>query len=205
MALTNVYVSVASGDDDAEEADDGTGFTRTGTTLTPTQNSVAALRNNVGLRFANVVVPRGAIIHTAKLVVDVVDDSSESPKLDILAEAADDAVDFLSDADVTSRTRTAASVSWSDDNIGQGIKRSPDIAAVLQEVVNRPGFLSGNAIVLFLDGKDVADLQAMVFASVEHATGAPARLELQHGTPEGTPVLTIAIDVIKGPDRVLPG
>ncbi len=181
-----VQVSVLAGNDDAEEADDGTSFTRTGSTLTPVSSATDFIRNNVGLRFIAIGIPKGSNIIAATLDVDIVNSGSDDMHVDILAEAVADAVDFLATADVTSRARTTTSVLWSVADLGQGIAISPDFAAVVQEVVNLPTW-SSNAMVIFLDGLTAPEIGSCIMAPFEHATGAPAQLTITYETTRVVP------------------
>ncbi len=65
----------------------------------------------------------------------------------LYAHDADSPSDFSSDATLNERTRTAASTSWSANNTGLGWQTSPSIVAVIQEIVDRGGWASGNALV----------------------------------------------------------
>ena len=58
---------------------------------------------------------------------------------------------------VSSRSRTTASVSWSPaawTAVGQAgpEQRTPNIAPVIQELVNRSGWSSGNSLVIIITG-----------------------------------------------------
>lgn len=117
----------------------------------------------LGLRFTEINLSQGETIdsayilfhaHEGKLATDVAD-------LDIYGEATDDAVtfdnaNFNSNYLLTDRPYTSASVNWVVDEawtIWQPY-RTPDIAPIIQEIVNRPGWSSGNALALILEGKD---------------------------------------------------
>jgi hypothetical protein len=59
--------------------------------------------------------------------------------------------------DLSSRTRTSASVSWSPEpwevaGERSARQRTPDLAALIQEVVDRPDWHEGNALVLLISG-----------------------------------------------------
>ena len=59
--------------------------------------------------------------------------------------------------DLSSRTRTAASVTWSPEpwevvDEHSERQRTPDLAALIQEVVDRPDWQEGNALVLLISG-----------------------------------------------------
>jgi len=84
---------------------------------------------------------------------------STATSLVVEGEAADDAVPFDPDVrwHVSSRARTSASVGWTPSpwsTIGEAgpDQRTPDLAAVIQEIVGRPGWSAGNALVLIVTG-----------------------------------------------------
>jgi hypothetical protein len=76
----------------------------------------------------------------------------------VTAEAADNAGPIASTAfGLSSRSRTTASVAWAPPRwlvVGAaGIgERTPDLAPVVQEVVNRPGWAPGNALLVLVTG-----------------------------------------------------
>jgi len=154
--MPTLNLQVAASADDAEEKDDGTGFGSTATTEFLQANANAANRSNLGFRFTNVTIPQGSTIDTATLQL-YCDDSTgkyDDIRCDVLAEDVDNAVDFSTDPDVTSRVRTTASVLWAQDNCAVGWESAPDIKTVVQEVTDRGGWASGNAFVILCDGRD---------------------------------------------------
>tara|TARA_Y100000593_G_scaffold58220_1_gene108213 strand:- start:4613 stop:5080 length:468 start_codon:yes stop_codon:yes gene_type:complete len=100
-------------------------------------------------RFENVVVPQGATIDSAYIKLDW----EGGEEVDFLV-AAVDVDDFDQPTDNTYAahdTETTASVTWSiplegSQNSGLYFKTSPDIKTVIQEIVDRTGWSSGNAI-----------------------------------------------------------
>ncbi|MBC7262868.1 MAG: metallophosphoesterase [Chloroflexi bacterium] len=102
-----------------------------------------------GFRFRDITIPRGAIITSASLVVQNKDYTAGEMTVRIYAEDVDRGVDFQL-LTLSERPRTSAYVTWHlpADQIIFGT--SPDLAAVIQQIVNRPGWQSGNAINLLL-------------------------------------------------------
>lgn len=109
---------------------------------------------NGGFRYTNVTIPAGATIESATTDIYVI--TNDDPNLNIYAEAVDNAVNFSTDADVTDRATTTASAQWTDTAIGTGFITSPDFTAVIQEIVDRGGWASGQSIVLLLKGRNDA-------------------------------------------------
>ena len=112
----------------------------------------------VGMRFQGVAVPQGASITNAYLQFEVDEATSVATSLTIRAEASDSAPSFsATHADISSRPTTAAAVGWSPPpwpakNEAGPDQRSPDLAAVIQEIVDRPGWTAGNSLVLIVMG-----------------------------------------------------
>lgn len=146
-----LILQVGTGVDDAREADDGANFSHSSSLLSSSSNTDASIRWNSGMRFTGVTI-RGTIIGVAYLTIVPFNTSGDDPNVDIHAEDVDNAVDFSTNADVTSRVRTGASEPWIDIEIGVGSVNSPSIVSVLQELADR-GTFADVAAVLFFDGK----------------------------------------------------
>lgn len=147
--------SVAASSDDATEKPNGT-VSRTGNTGVGSTSG----NSHAGLRFTNVTVSNAAAIADAKLTLVVNTSSIDTPKLYIYGEATDSAAEFtLSSYNISGRSLTTAKVLWNvpSPGTGSGTVETPDIAAIIQEIVNRPGWTSGNniAIIMVDDGGDI--------------------------------------------------
>jgi hypothetical protein len=109
----------------------------------------------VGIRFRNVQIPQGATIASAYLEFRADESQSGSTSLVFQGQAANNPSSFSStDYDISSRSRTAASMSWNNVPAWSrnGIYQTPDMANVVQEIVNRSGWSSGNAMVFIITG-----------------------------------------------------
>lgn len=174
---------VASNDDAEERLSDGA-MRRTSTDLELIDDTGDFGPQTVGIRFADIPVPQGAVIVSAVLELWVDETDSAPTSLVVRAEAADDAAAFGAGAfDISSRPLTAAAASWSAlpawSTVGE-VRQSVDLFAVVQEVIDRPGFASGNALVLVVTGS--GERTAVAFDG--DAAMAPV-LRLEYG---GTPV-----------------
>ncbi len=113
----------------------------------------------VGIRFTDVAIPAGATITGARIQFTVDETSSEATTLAIYGEASDNASTFRDrDFNISSRPKTARRVAWSPAPWSQvaraGAEQStPNLAAVVQEIVNRPGWEKGNAIAFIITGQ----------------------------------------------------
>ena len=110
----------------------------------------------MGMRFTDVTIPQGSQIDSAYVEVYAHEDETDLAKITIWAEATDDAATFDLNNLITSRTKTTAQVTWncSEQWTMWQKYRSEDFASVVQEIVNRVGWNSGNAIAIVFEGED---------------------------------------------------
>jgi len=107
-------------------------------------------------RFQNVTIPQGETINSAILTVYAHEDESDEAIITVYGEAIDDSPAFEEDEALADRTYTTASVDWtcSENWTMWEPYDSPDLAAIIQEIVNRPEWQSGNSLTLFMQGVD---------------------------------------------------
>ncbi|MBI2891216.1 MAG: hypothetical protein HYY13_10590 [Nitrospirae bacterium] len=108
----SVSIRVSVSADDAEE-DTGTGaVNRTSSDLELTTDG--GVVQQVGMRFLNVTVPKAAVITNAYVEFETDETGSSSTNLTFNGHAADNAAVFTStNYDISSRTKTTATVTWS--------------------------------------------------------------------------------------------
>jgi hypothetical protein len=103
-----------------------------------------------GVRFTGVNIPQGATIDSAYFKLRAASFSGSIPTTRVIGQDADNAATFSTYADYTGRSRTASEVSWTPSEwVGGTWYTSPDIKTVVQAIVNRAGWVSGNALVIF--------------------------------------------------------
>lgn len=150
---------------DAYETDAGTAFSTSVTDVIVTSGVVASGRINSAIGF-DVDIPQGATINSA--TTQCYTNFLSRVSGDIYAWDVDNA-GVLSD--VTTLPRTAASVSWFSNQIGSGQWiESPDISTVLQEIVDRAGWVENNALTLVIIADTGSNYDAY-FNSFDHASG----------------------------------
>lgn len=155
--MTVTTFQVSSGNDDGIEPGSGTPNLSHASEIAMLTNSVNTW---LALRFTNVTVPQGATINApgTTLEVYVVGTSYDDPDVDVYLEAADNSAALTTSANnISSRTKTTAKVTWTATGIGAGWKSPGDLAAVVQEVTDRPGWASGNALTVLLDALSAAN------------------------------------------------
>ncbi len=119
--------------------------------------SATILKIGSGMRFLNVTIPNNATIITAYLTPTAKNDDAHIVVNSIIhGEDADNAVTFDDYADYAGRDRTAASVNWNaiDAWTAETEYDSPEIKTIIQEIVDRGSWASGNAMVIFWDDHD---------------------------------------------------
>jgi len=110
-----------------------------------------------GKRFTNITIPKGSTITAAYLTIRCASSESDTVcKSIIQGEDVDDAAQFSDLADYQGRTRTTALVYW--DSIPAWTADtdydSPEIKTIIQEIIDREGWASGQDIVIFWDDHD---------------------------------------------------
>lgn len=110
-----------------------------------------------GARFTEVTIPAGATITSAILrLVARENDSGTICRTRIHGQASDNPNTFSTKVDFDGRSLTTSYVNW--DSIPSwtlnSTYESPDISTIIQEIINRPGWVSGNSIVIFWDDFD---------------------------------------------------
>ena len=144
-----------------------------------------AVKAGTGQRFLNVTIPKGATIVTAYLTFTCRGSTSaDTVNSKIKGEAADNAATFVNEADFLTRSWTTAVVSWNaipawtlDTEYN-----SPEIKTIIQEIVNRAGWASGNAMVLLwedFDGNTVGTADRRPY-SYDGSTTKCAKLHIEY-------------------------
>lgn len=154
--MTVLNLQIVAGDDDGYETDSGSSFQAGATTIRTVANATDSSRINGFTRFTGVTIEQGDTIDSAFTSWFIISTLFDDILSDIRCEDVDDSVDLAANADITDRARTAASVLWDATGVGTGFEASPDLKAAIQEVIDRPGWSSGNALSLLVDGRTTA-------------------------------------------------
>jgi len=118
----------------------------------------------IGLRFSDVRVPKGALITRAYVQFRADEAHTEATTLILKAQNADNPGTFTTTDKISTRPLTTDSVNWANipawvtGDAGDA-QRTPDLTKLVQTVVNRGGWATGNAMVFVVSGtgKRVAD------------------------------------------------
>ncbi len=179
---------VVSGLDDVEQAASGAmSLASSDLELSTDGNTV----QTVGIRFTSIDIPQGAIITSAYLQFQTDEVGSSATSLLIRGEDVDDAAAFANVANnVSSRTKTDAAASWSPaawTTVGEAglAQRTPDLSAVVQEIVSRAGWTALNDMDFIITGTGTRTAEAFEGG----AASAPLlHIEYVMPGPAGTPV-----------------
>ena len=208
---SSVDVQVAASADDGEESEAG----QMNLTSSDLELVFSGGNQTVGMRFSNVEIPRGASITNATIQFQVDEPTTVPTSLSIQGEAADDAVAFTTQVgNISSRSRTTSSVAWLPapwPDVGEAgpDQRTPNIASVIQEVIDRPGWSSGNALVTIITGTGErtaesfnGDAAGAPILHVDYVAGvneAPTATDVAiNGTPEVGQTLTGTYTFVDG-------
>ena len=121
-----------------------------------------------GVSFAADVLPKGATIHSANIIV-----RSQSADGAFTANIYGEDVDngSLLSAALPSFTRTSQSVSWSENfDAANKLFQTPDLSTIVSAIVGRSGWSPGNNLTFEIDGLDNL---ANPFSYNDSATWAP--------------------------------
>ena len=149
-------IRVSTGNDDAEENAFSGDMYLNSSDLELVRDSSNQI---VGIRFQNISIPQGSSITNAYIVFTVDEITSEPTNLSIWGEKRSNTSIFSnSDDDISSRPKTDAEITWNavptwgtidEEGVAQ---QTPDLTAILQEIIDQPAWLSGNAMVFIFEG-----------------------------------------------------
>ncbi len=179
IATTTVSKRVASVEDDLEEYIPGAGQTKTVGTMDIGSSDLelgSESANNVdpqlvGIRFSDLNIPKGAFITNAyiQFTVDATSKNTDPSNLIIKIQDADNTVSFDGNTlfNISARTTTTDSVAWnipanSWKTVGEAgaDQRTPNLARLIQSIVNRSGWNPGNAMVFTIKGTGTREAES---------------------------------------------
>jgi hypothetical protein len=168
---TTITVRVNTSTDDAWEDSGGS--------MKLTDSEIKLEDDNwAGLRFRNLSIPQGAYIISAYVTFRASASASPTTSTVIYGEDINDSSTFDSDEDdISDRSRTSASVSWSVPSWTSGQNyNTPGLKSVVQEIVSRSGWASGNDLSLLIETTN---------------SGADRKFTTYNGNTSLAPLLTV--------------
>ena len=150
--------------------------------------------DEAGFRFTNVAIPKNATIVSAYLWIKAWDIYGyPAPIAYVKGEAADNPITFSTASDYKARPRTTAYVNWQPPSWVDGTwYPSPNLKNILQEIIDRNNWESGNALVLFWYEADgyVGRQCEIDFYTYNFNPNDAAKLEVTWVVPHTTPLQT---------------
>ena len=148
-------IPIIDASDDAEEGSDG----ETNTSSSDLEMVLDASNQIVGLRFDKINIASTSEVRSAVIQFTAHAASTEETELEIHAERIGSASPFeQTDKNISSRRKSSQAVIWKPapwtkaDERGE-VQRSPNLAALIKEVIQHPDWKPGNAIALLIRGK----------------------------------------------------
>jgi hypothetical protein len=142
---------ISQNDDDAQQDD-------ADMLLHSSELDVGDPDEEIGLRFLNVTVPKNSTITRAYIEFTSKDNLDKKPDVEIYGEDVGDPPIFTSeDNHIENRmaaNQTTEKVDWRDIPAWTtgNTYRTPDLRMIIQEIIANADWVSGNAMVIFLDG-----------------------------------------------------
>lgn len=163
-----------------------------------------AWQAGVGLLFKDVTVHQGARINVGtKLSFYAYPSRSvETVNARISAEDVDDASDIADNSatfDARWAARTSTRIDWDDVEAWTANTwyDSPELQTLIQEIIDRPGWVSGNSILIFVedfeDRSSHVELAGRSFRSHDHLSTLAPKLTIIYAAPAPPVVVTYAV------------
>ena len=146
-------------EDDGQEASSGT----VNTSYTYVELVVDLSRWGGAYRFPDITIPQGATINSAYISLHCFAGDWTHPVITIACEDVDSAGTLAggsgNDYNISDRwsNRTDATVLWHEETNGSGRDSTHNLNSLVQEIINRPNWKSGNAIVFLFKCEVIED------------------------------------------------
>ncbi len=181
IPVATMSVRVSAADDDQEEwtpAKAGQTQAKTVGSLDPGSSDLELGNESagndpqmVGIRFNNINLPQGAIIQNAyiQFTVDAINKNADPCFITIKGEANDTPSIFKPSVayNITSRAKTQDSViwnvsgsTWSTVGSATADQRTSNLKPIIENLVNRSGWKSGNSMAFFLNGTGTREVES---------------------------------------------
>lgn len=183
--MTTLQRSIQVGTDDAKEALGDPPLLGGNILLT-------TVGHHAGFRFQNIQIPQDARVDSAVLSLVVANTDKQDAEGTWSCQDADDTATFTTtDGDIDGRPKTTASVAWTDNDLGGTgtVVETPDLAACVQEVIDRGGWAAGNSVVFLYVHDSTTDLLSIVAFESENFDEASLTVEWTYLDPNAVEIV----------------
>lgn len=125
------------------------------------------------IRYNNVTIPQGDTINSATLTFNSISTISKSRYVKVYGFAEDNTSDLSTDA--SARPRTTTAIDWDEPPVGFQEDRTVDVTAIVQEIIDRTGWVSGNNLGFIIVNDGSANDEAHFYYAYD---GVPSRTPL---------------------------
>ncbi|WP_299442936.1 fibronectin type III domain-containing protein [uncultured Aquimarina sp.] len=191
-----IDVAIANGNDDVEESQNGDLYTNSSDLELVYDSHSSAGYQLIGLRFNAVALPKNATITSAYLQFTADESNSTAAELEISLHDNSNSPAFSNSNKVSNRTTFSSKItwnpqSWSSSQNGNA-QRSPDLKNMVQSLVSKSDWVSGNNATFIIRGSGVSLTSTSakrVADSYEGGSDKAARLIVNYTTDaSGTPI-----------------
>ena len=132
-------------------------------------------------RIAGVTIPQGSTIDSATIKFYTPASSSATGKsVTIDGNDVNSAAIPTNEGHIRSATKTSATVSWTFGSISGGSIESPEIKTIVQEIVNRAGWASGNAMTIYLHTPTTSSDWDLTVRTYDHSSGQAPHINITY-------------------------
>jgi major membrane immunogen (membrane-anchored lipoprotein) len=144
-------------------------------------NFIGDYKTIAGLRFRNVQIPQGATIISANLYTRVkYYANSDDANCTIYGDDIDNSDIIEGGQSLASRSLTTANVLWHQENLGYSWVESPNVSSIIQEIINRPGWVKGNNITIITN--DTQSIKNLTIYDYQDSNSNAAKLNITYYT-----------------------
>ncbi len=185
-----IEVPIINGADDVEENQNGSLYANSSDLEMVYDSYNSNGYQKIGLRFRSVDIPKNAIINNAYLQFTADESNSTGASLEISLHDSSNSPVFSSSNNVSSRVTFSDKVTWQpsswSSNQSNTAQRSPNLNSILQNLVNKSNWKSGNNMSFIIKGlgNSLSNTSAKRVAdSYEGGADKAARLIVEYTTP----------------------
>ncbi|WP_299676432.1 fibronectin type III domain-containing protein [uncultured Tenacibaculum sp.] len=186
-------VAIANGSDDVEERENGSIYANS----SDLELVYDSYENNgfqkIGLRFRGINLPKNASITSAYLQFNADESNSASTELEISLHDSSNSPAFSNSNNVSDRATFSSKITWKpsswSSNQNGSAQRTPNLKNMVQSLVNKSSWVSGNSVSFLIKGKGTSLTSTSakrVADSYEGGASKAARLIVNYTTDGDT-------------------